>query len=481
MRLPIFILLFSLSCQVLIAQNTDTLNSEKVEAKSKFFEKLSFGVQSGMNYSHLNGELKSGKWETQSGPTAGVFIDYWLSRHFNIHTELFYQKLYYSHRSYQYVRPEYDPYSSIFPYSSIRDARNYSFYRIPLQIGFNTFSKPRFNLSAGVSFSFLDEYSDNRAYYRGPVWHESMLSQEQNHSAKEDLPQHDFGFLFSAGFSYPVSDDFEIGLDGRYYTGHREFMESYKSKLEALELMMKIGYTGFMNKQTHSKKLKESGSDNKVFMTYKSGLLMSRHRGNPYQEHYSPGFAFSPSISFEFLLSQTASFQTELLFDRKGYKIEAPSQNVFRMVPSENDNREYQTDTHIKLDYFVLPFYMTLRFGEPVTLYLNGGFYYGYNMNAHTTGEQVEVDRGSQNYLERDMEVYDYMEGFIKNNDWGWLTGAGLRLPVYNQYRLDIELRYDQSFINSFDLPERYESPDEDRSLFNETFHLMVGLQIPVN
>ena len=483
MKLPFFLLLTFLSFQGLKAQNPEPEKSDRIEAYSQFSEKLSFGVHSGMNFSYLDGELKSGKWETQSGPTAGVFIDYWLNSHFNIHTELVYQKLYYHHRSYQYIRPEYyDLYRSIVPYSSIRNAWNYSFYRIPLQLGFNTFSKPRFNFSAGISFSFLDEYTDDKAYYRGPgIWPESMLSQEQIHSVEEDLPQHDFGLLFSAGFSYPVSDDFEIGLDGRYYTGHREFMESYKGEIEALELMMKIGYTGFMDRHMRPKKPKESGEGNKVFLTYKSGLLISRHRGSTYQHNYSPGFAFSPGISFEFLLNQTASFQAELLFDRKGYNMEASSQIVYRVAPTSNDNEEYQTDTRVKLDYFVLPFYLTLRFGKPLTFYVNGGFYYGYNMNAQTTGKQVKVDRSGENYLKNETQVYDHMEGYIKNNDWGWLTGAGLRLPVYNQYKLDIELRYDQSFINSFDLPDRYESPAEDRSMFNESFHLMVGLQIPVN
>jgi len=483
MKLPIFILLFSLGFQGLIAQDTDTLISENPEAKSKILENFSFGVQSGMNFSSLNGELKSGKWETQPGPTAGVFIDYWLSSHFNIHTELFYQKLYYHHRGYQYIRPEDNFYrtSSIWHYPSIRNAWNYSFYRIPLQLGFNTLSKPRFNLSAGISFSFLDKYSDYKSYVNPGPWYKEGLMQEQIHSAKENLPQHDFGYLFSAGFSYPISGNFEIGLDGRYYTGHREFLESYEGKIEAFEMMMKIEYTGFMDRQTYNKTSKENTSEDKVFLTYKSGLLMSRHRGNSYQNSYSPAFAFSPGISFEFLLNQTTSLQTELLFDRKGYKMEASSQNVFRVTPSNNENREYQTDTRIKLDYFVLPFYLTLRFGEPVTFYLNGGFYYGYNMNAQTTGEQVEVDRASGNYLKNERQVYDHMEGYIKNNDWGWLTGGGLLLPLYNQYRLDIELRYDQSFINSFDLTEQYHSVYEDRSLFNESFHLMVGLQIPVN
>lgn len=458
---------------------TDSLQAKRDIQTKEFWEEqpLKLGIKTGVNFASINGDLNAGKWEPQAGPSTELFVNYRLSDYFSFQTGLFYHDLYYYHQDLRFASVEYA--HRIEPYWSSGETKQFCFYGIPLELHFNTQTKIRMQLSAGIAFSFLDNSRESYSYVRPPYLDSGYERNSRSNDNIEDIPQHDVGYLFSGGISYPISGDFDIGLTGSFYKGKREFMDTYKGKLEAFEMMMKLGFSGLVKKQR--KQPKNPSTENNITMTLKGGALMSRHRGSKHQNSYNTAFAFAPGFSLDFPISENTSFHTGFHFERKGYQMEASSQNVFRMVPSQTEGMNYSTDTRIAMDYLTVPFYLKFGFGKPLSVYLTGGFYYGYNVSARSVGKQIVEDRLLDNYKKTKESVYDHIEGYVTNSDWGWLTGLGMEWPVYGRYKLDLELRYDQSFENVFKSFGPATSIYNDNHLFHESFRLMVGWQIPIN
>ena len=428
--------------------------------------------------------MKRGKWQINPGATSGIYLEYALSGYFDLHTELVYETLYLTNKEYStlyYDQPSWS--SSFYPhwptpypteYSRTRQW-NFSFYRVPVQLQFHTQSRLRFKLAAGISFSFLDQALRPTLSYPVYLKNHTITSP----SDKDDFPQHDVGYYFSAGLEYPIDERWNIGLSGRYYSGNREFIYP-ETSLESMALMMHVGYSGMGRRDVDQRVSSGDSLPNKWFVSYKGGMLLSNHRGNQHQDSYSPRPGFAAGVGFQYLLDDIYSLKAEVLYQRRGYHLEDSSRSVFRMASSSGQNLQYNTDTRIDLDYFSIPLLLNIRFGRDENFFVNGGIYYSYNFNAKTTGTQYEIHATPDAYRKRKIKVYDHMEGYIKDHDWGWVVGAGLNLPLWGANRLEIEMRYDQSFADNFHSLESDRSLIDDRALYNESIQWTIGLQVPV-
>ncbi|HKL37399.1 MAG TPA: porin family protein, partial [Bacteroidales bacterium] len=296
---------------------------------------------------------------------------------------------------------------------------------------------------------------------------------------KDYFPQHDVGYYFSAGLEYPIEERWNIGLSGRYYSGNREFIYS-ETSLESMALMMHVGYSGIGGRKVNQRVSSRDSLHNKWFVSYKGGMLLSNHRGNQHQDSYSPRPGFAAGVGFQYLLDDIYSLKAEVLYQRRGYHLEDSSRSVFRMASSSGQDLQHNTDTRIDLDYFSIPLLLNIRFGRDETFFVNGGIYYSYNFNAKATGTQYEIHSSPDAYRKRKIKVHDHMEGYIKDHDWGWVVGAGLNLPVWGANRLEIEMRYDQSFADNFHNLGSDRSLMDDRAFFNESIQWTVGFQVPV-
>jgi len=449
----------------------------------RILNRFSLGLASGVNFGAPQGELKTGKWQMPTGATNGFYLKYALSDYFDFHTELIHESLNLTNKMYYTVPYEssYRRWDMIMPpspsqYCTTRQW-NFSFYRVPVQLQFHTRSRLRFEMAAGISFSFLDQATSPSCSYPINYLDKPVLTSSGN---KSDFPQHDFGYSFSAGLEYSIGEHWDIGLSGRYYSGNREFLESSESSLESMALMMHIGYTPLENRDLTKRPASRDSLNTRWLLAYKGGMLLSNHRGGQHQGAYAPRLGFAAGVGFQYLLDDTYSLKAEVLYQRKGYHLDDSSRYGFRMASSPDPNYQYSTDTRVGLDYFAVPLLLQIRFGRNETFFVNGGFYYSYNFNAKATGTQYETHSTPDAYRRRKIKLYDHMEGYIKDHDWGWVVGAGLNLPLWGANRLEIEVRYDQSFFDNFHDLGSGRSLVDDRTLFNESIQWTVGFQVPV-
>jgi len=457
----------------------------KKSGHQHILNRFSVGLHSGINFASLQGKLKQGKWESNSGAINGLYFEYALSDHFDLHTGLIHESLYLTHKDYSYSNGRDEPGPGpwhlfnpdvLYP-SSYNSNRHWNFnmYRIPLQIQFHTQTRLRFELAAGTSFGFLVQAV--APHNSCPIYYNEQNIIRANEDAS--FPEHDWGYYYSAGIDYPVDKQWTIGVAGNYYSGSREFLEHTASRLESLAFMLNVEYSGIHDdgiKTYHSRDSLKS----KWFITYKTGMLLSNHRGNQFQNSYSPRIGLSGGIAFYYHLDESFSLQAELLYQRKGYHLEDSSRYPYRMATSPDIPVQFDNDTRVDLDYFTLPVLLNVRFGQNEVFFMNGGFYYSFNFNARATGTQYETHITSNTYQRKKLRIYDHMEGYIKDGDWGWVLGAGLRLPVWGSADLELELRYDQSFTDNYQNLGDREYMREDRAFFNEGLQLMVGIHVPI-
>ena len=432
-------------------------------ASISYSQKLTIGFLSGTNFSDAHGNFTTGKWQSKQGPVSGVFLSYSFNRLLAVQTELNYTTLYYDYQPYEYQYSE-DYLTSPIYWQPINEKWDFSFYRIPLFVKLTTPTHLQFELAGGIYFSFLDNYDSNMSEY------------------DTKPPKHDLGYFYSTGVSYPLNNNFRIYLNGRYISGRRNFIINHDSKIGAVELTLGIGYSGFFQKNnvTKPRSSYKDTSEHKVYIKYKGGWNISWNNGEQHNNSYSARNSFSTGISLVYQFDKNFALQTDMLFERKGYLMKDSSSSYFRYVP--NENYTYYVDTKVDIDYIVIPLLLNVRFGNPFTLYFNSGPYVGIRLNARCTGVATYEYRSDYSYTLYKTIVYDDIEGYIENDDWGWIFGGGIQFPVFNRYKLDIEFRYNRGSKNIFNsLDSNQESwVNEDNNIKNESFNLMVGIQIPL-
>jgi len=448
-----------------------------------FSQRFATGLTSGLNFSHIHGELTSGKWESQTGPAINMFFQYKLSRIFSLQTELDYTALYYQYKGYRGspygIYPcsmnhrdyFYFPYSCYDPcniYNSIYTSSgwvnyDFNFFRIPLFIKFTFPTDFHFELGAGGFISFLQN-SDYSATGRYP-----------------EVPAYDNGLAFSTGISFPLNDRFSFCVNGRYFYGLREYIETIKGKNGSAELVFGISYSPFSGNDNQIRH--QNRSDNNrpiIYLGYTGGLNISSIREKEHPGSYSARIGYTAGISFRFLLGEYFSLHTDILLERKGYYFDDTSNSYIRYIPDEL--LENHVRTCIDLDYVVIPILLNLSFGTDFSFYLESGPYAGLNLNARSIGTVRSEFRSETSYLSQKIYVFDHIDGYIKDFDWGWITGCGIRFPVYDKYLLDVSISYDLGLMNIYSTPEfiNMGNKNDEFSIKNKSFSLKTCIVIPL-
>ncbi|NJK96248.1 MAG: outer membrane beta-barrel protein [Bacteroidales bacterium] len=222
-------------------------------------QRFSLGLMSGVNFSHPHGDFTTGKWESRNGPVVGISFQYKLTNILSLQTELNYTSLYYKRLGYKdktifvsgglSYRSFYD--YSIYPYfSNINEKWDLNFFRVPLMAKLSTPTKLKFEFAGGVYWSFLNSsaYSGPYPYYLSSSMYPTAIADLYLPAYSGSVPDKDFGYLFTAGFSYPLSKSFRTSLTGRYFIGDKQFFESVKGRTGAFELNLGVVYTGFSQK-----------------------------------------------------------------------------------------------------------------------------------------------------------------------------------------------------------------------------------------
>ncbi len=436
-------------------------------------QKFSAGFTSGINVSDIHTSGSTGKWKSKGGPQVGIFADYSLNRIFGLRTGLSYSAVYYEHKNYSDLNPiyqEFGDFSSIYPdpvfrmYIPVNEKMDFNFLTIPFQVRLSIPSKPQLDLRGGVFYSILHEYSFNN-YYMSEV----------------EPAGHDFGYIWSAGLSYPFAENFIVSLNTSYSTGRTEIIEDGIYKHGYVDFTMGLAYNGFLKKDRAVKN--NNGKDSipgVVTITYFGGMNFNWNSCEYYKEKYSFNSGFSAGFKLDFRMSAKASFQTGLSFERKGYSLNDTSSVYYRYV--EDGEPLYDLDTKAGIDYLVVPALLNLNLGKSGIFYINTGPYLGFMLNARVTGEAYHTslyNDGSYRYTKT--TVYDDIGSLIKGTDFGWIFGGGVTIRLKGKSALDLGLRYSSGFTDVLDRSVNPEDPVDTYTsvMRNSSISLHLGIAIP--
>lgn len=447
-------------------------------------QRFSFGEYTGVNFSNLHGNLLSNKWLPKVGPNAGLFIEYSLNKSFSLQTEVDYVAFYYEMKTYnsQYTVPTYyddlihnNTLNSInYPYYYYQNKYDYSFLRFPIFIRYRTPTMLQLGLSGGIFYSVM--LSDD------------LTNAERDAAEKEDRriypPTHDWGYLFSADLSYPITNEVRLFITSRLTTGQKVFIESLKGKNGSSELGFGLKYTPKSRKENiiNDIKISPDSSFIRCYIRPVAGLLASWNSSSKEVGNYSYKTGSSMGAVFEYRLDKTLSLQSGILFERKGYTL-SDSSLYYHRVATDFRYAEKKVNTKTELDYVTIPLNLKFSFGDPFSFYFNFGLYTGFKVNALCHGTAIESSSSSYGYSLRRININDAVEGYYHDVDFGYQTGLGCQFPFRKNMKFDLGIVYSGSFspiINKTDENSGGYSID-DVSIKNGSVALLFGLQIPIS
>jgi len=413
-----------------------------------YSQSFTTGITSGINFSDIHGQDVGGKWCSKPGPSEGLSLGYSFNKSIGIQTGIGFSTVSYEHKNqyYQYVPINYYL-SSMYPYPIIDPIyyqggsyMDFSFVRIPLLVAVTVPSAVQFNMRAGLLFSFAKGHGSNPNYY----YYNSYYSDYK------DFTKNDFGFLFSSGVSYPLSDRIDLSLNLNYITGRKKFMEYSAMRHGSSEITIGVNYNFIKKNKLNSNPEPQSDSSaHRVTVTYSAGLNYSWSTFESGSDKYSPLSGPSLGFSVNIPLGHEVYFLTGVTFERKGYALKDSSESFYRY--QERGGQEYLVDTKIITDYAVIPFLISLPLGKSPGVFFNTGPWLGLKLNSRTVGLAYnEINSGSVYRYTKNV-VYDDIEKVINNYDIGWLFSGGVSFLVFNNYKVDLSAQFSAGFRDLFE------------------------------
>ncbi len=447
-----------------------------------FAQRLSFGEYNGVNFSNLHGNLTTNKWLPKTGPTAGLFVEYNLNKSFSLQTEVGYVSNYYEMKTYS-SQPSYPIYYDdvIHSYSSStiwspvygQNKYDYSFLRFPLLMKYKTPTRLQLAIGGGLYYSIL--------------LNDDITKTERDAAKKDDRriypPTHDWGYLFSAELSYPITKGVRLFITSRLTTGQKVFIESLKGKNGSSELGFGIKYTPesrYGSIKDYNANTQDS-SKTRCSVRPVAGVIFGRNASSNKLGNYSTNAGSTTGLAFDYRLGNSVSLQTGILFERKGYAL-SDSSLYYHRFASDSRYKRSRIDSKIDLDYLTIPLDLKFSFGDPVTFYFDFGFYTGFKVNALCHGTAIRKNISSYGYTEEKVNISDAVEGYYKDVDFGYQTGLGFQFPFRKNMKFDFGIVYSESFSSIIKKPEEntLHYTNDDRSIKNGTVAIQFGLQIPI-
>jgi len=452
-------LLYFLTCVVLVIFSNSVTYSQRI----------SIGIYDGVNYSDIHRQDIGGKWSPKPGPVVGFNFGYSFNKSIGVETGIGFSSVYYEHKTYSYPYYPSPLYSSMLPVylQSSNGTMNFSFVRIPFLFKVSVPSTLSFNMRAGIFYSSSQNYSLNTPYYYPGF--------------PENPKKSDFGYMFSSGISYPLSDKYKASFDVSYLTGRNKFLENYNYRHGSSEFTLGVTYTGFHKDAEINSKDELDFSNNKVSVIVRGGINYSWNKASAEVGKYYGYTGLMAGFSVNFPFGQGAYFQTGFSFDRKGYSIKDSSSSFYRLILDKN--QIYYVDTRIQIDYAIIPALLNFPLGNSQHLFFSTGPWLGFKLNSRTVGTAYNEYHSETSYLLRETIVYDDLERLIKGYDLGWIFGIHLSIPVIRNHNIEMALQYSSSFRDVFDTSGfvKNQNPyDPVLSIRNRTISLVLGYKIPL-
>ncbi|MDF1547571.1 MAG: outer membrane beta-barrel protein [Bacteroidales bacterium] len=405
-------------------------------------------LSSGINFSTINYNSSSGKWQSLTGPVNGVSMDYNLTNFLSIRTGIDYLSISYKYKNY-YNPQLYLIESSFWPGYFIQQEWRVSYLRFPLSLSFRTPTRLSFYTSAGYYFS-------------------SLL---KNHVTNEfNPPDKDQGLIFIHGLSYHFENNLKVFTEVRYSIGKEEIKIPNGDKNGTIELSLGLGYQfpSSSNKKYNKNSFKDSLNP-LLLIEYTAGSNMSIPVGDN-EAYYQPEPGICAGFSFIIQGKGNLSLITGIEYHRRSYSLQDSSSLYYYY--SQPAISKY-VDAKTSIDYLTVPISVNFSFGNKTKFYWGIGLYDAIRINARVTGITIRDSQSEAYVVKEKLQVYDNIKDEFNNNEMGWLLNAGAFLPVFRKYRLDIGLRYQSAFNDIF--KQAYQG-----NIRLNSINMTVGFIIPI-
>ena len=433
-----------------------------------YSQTITTGIYSGVNFSDIHGQDFGGKWKSKPGPVQGFYLNWSLNKSLGIQTGINFSTIYYEHITTSnpgvYIPIDFYNIGPIY-YAGGVEKMDFSFLRVPLLFTVHIPSAIQFNMRAGLLFSFLKDHSLSNDYY---------------YSTLGIAKKTDFGYMFSSGISYPLSNKIKASFNVSYFIGRKHLLESSNLRQGSSEYVLGIDYEFLKkNKKTINPGFAIDSTSRKVTVTYWGGVNISWNGLDSDRAKYSTTAGPSLGFSVNFQVESGLSFISGVSFERKGYSMKDSSASFLKYL--DKGTPMYHVDSKVQMDYAVIPLLMNLSFGKSQMFFFNTGPWLGLKLNARNVGVAYSESRSESYYTISKTVIYDDLERYIKDNDIGWIFSAGISVPFLNKYKVDMALRYSTGFNNVYNkaiVAKQQSSSIADHVIMNRTISFLIGITL---
>lgn len=448
-------------------------------ATALYPQKFYLGAGSGINFSDLHSTTTYGHWKAKPGPAAGLFAGWQMTPTLGLNAGVDYSTVYYEYHRYDtYYYPDaiYLMYPSIWmpPYTGKIESSNYSFVTLPLQLTVTIPSNPTLTLGAGAYYSFTVDQDVDYGWY--------------NYS--DDSLRNDYGYTYMMRLDYPLHDNLDLFVRGRYNTGRRFLINVPDRKHGSTDLTVgliwRLGVTGDERAVADEDPKKDASEVNDdIYLTWRTGANYSWNSGDILKEKYSSLAGPSAGFMMNFRITGSKTwFRTGVTLERQGYSMR-DSSDVFYLhhVWSAYGYPDYDVDSRVSIDYAVIPALLDFHIGRNETFSLSTGPYFAARLNARCTGTAIQETGSSGSYTVEETTIHDDLTELTRRNDFGWLAAAGVAIPLHGNLKLDIGVEYRHGFTGVLNLESSgFPEPGnaKDAYIRNSALTLRAGVQVPL-
>jgi hypothetical protein len=398
-------------------------------------QKFTVGAGSGINFSDIHNAEASGNWKPKPGPSAGLFVRWSLTPVLGLQTGLDYSTVYYEYHPYltdpgpifypmSYSSMYPDPRFIMIPY--IKDF-NHSFLSFPLQVTMTVPSVPSMTLGAGMFWS-------------------AVIDQDWNYSygTEDFVSDSDYGYTFSLSLDYPVTERLDLFTRAGYVTGRkmfsggRDYRHGYSDLIAGLSFRLGGGGADEAPVDGSGEELNEN-----IRLSWFAGAALSWNSGNVTDAGYTSYAGPSAGFSVGFRLGDSNTrFTTGLTLERVGYSMRDSSNSYYRY---DGSNQPYYfADTRTSSDYAVIPALLSFSIGEKDVLSLSTGPWFAARLNSQCRGLAVNESSSNGYFRRTEVTVNDDITEYTRRNDFGWMIGADLSVPLRNNAGFYLGLKFRQ-------------------------------------
>ena len=435
-----------------------------------YAQKVTIGLESGVNYSNLRKAFDYDRFDAMQGPVNGFVLKYelgnWLSLQSGLTQATYYYNEYvnywidyYPAPNYSITAPPIDDYPGPQHYTQL-EASEFNFLRVPLLIKFKTPGRANIGIGGGPYYAFL--VNDELRGKDRDIYSEEYID--------ENFPKmHDWGWILESSFNYNINSRWSVSANARVTYGKEKYVENVEGKMGSTEFTLGVGYKPF----------KEGRFIQTTDSIGKNVSVLPQTKDNTDKYKSSPGF--TSGVTIKFFLDENLSILTGTWYERKGYNLNYKGDQIAYY----HEVQSYPTvESNVQLDYLTIPLMVDLEFGKKVISHINFGAYFSLLQNAFAEGFRLYQNEYNSGYRNEKQYFNESLDYWFDNTDSGIMLAYRLDVPVFKWASSFVAINQSIGIKNILNSGEEFQSQYNslgDLKMQNLATSIQIGLSIPVN